>query len=73
MKSYILVQGPVEYVFNRRRTYKQDFAAIRSYKFQSLVVSFRDQSNHTKEPSFDKMRDFWSCASMFAESHLSSH
>jgi hypothetical protein len=73
MKSHILVHGPAEYVFNQRRTYKQDFAAIRSFKFQSLVVSFRDQSNHTKEPSFEEMRDFWSCASMFAESHLSSH
>jgi hypothetical protein len=73
MKSHILVHGPVEYVFNHRSTYKQDFIAIRSFKFQSLVISFRDRSKHVQEPSFSQMRDFWSAASMFAQSYLSSH
>ena len=72
MKSHILVHGPVEYVFNHRSTYKQDLIAIRSFKFQSLVVSFRDRSKHVQEPSFSQMRDFWSAASMFAQSYLSS-
>ena len=71
--TYTLVNGPVEYVFVKRRTYKQDFAAVRSFKFQSMVHSFRERSKHTQEPSFGQMRDFFSAASMFAGSYLSSH
>ena len=71
--THTLVNGPVEYAFTLRRTYKQDFAAMRSFKFQSMVHSFGERSKHTQEPSFSQMRDFFSAASMFAESHLSSH